>query len=455
MSIYSKILSKTIIPLLLAREGQSSAFEHYKLFQKSQYWPLEKIQEYQLKKLQKLVKHCYANTVYYKNLMDEHGISPDSIKTLSDIKKFPVLTRDITFAKQEEFFAKGFDKSQLQQFTSGGTTGQYAKLFRDHESFNIKLAMAWRFESWMGKQLGDKVALVWPAAMDINLNEPFRTRFKNRYLQRIMIFNAGGLDEESLAYIHKGLSKFKPKFLRVFPSALFGYTEYCIEHNLKHPPYKGILSTGEPLSANEKKLFEQTYNCPVFDMYGSREVGNTSGECEKQTGMHLAMETLITEFVDENGQDIEHGKEGEIIVTDLTNYAFPLIRYTINDYGMPMKGTCSCGRELLRMDKALGRVSDIIYRPDGSKILGHVLGIAITFEGPPIGQSQIIQNTYTDFHVKITNKPKPTQEILDFIEREMKHLIGESINVTIEIVDEIPKEKSGKMQFVKCLIPRD
>ncbi len=451
MTIYSKLLEKMILPSLLARENQSSALSHFTFLQKSQFWSTDRLLTFQFESIKKLLKESYNNTVYYRIILDERGLTPESFKDFDDLKKLPVLTRDITFDRQEQFFSNKFNKSSLQEFTSGGTTGQHAILFRDMESFNIKLAMAWRHETWMGKFPCDKMALIWPAAMDINENEPLKTRIKNRYLLRTMIYNAGGLDAASLNFINKDLLAFNPKYLKVFPSALFGYTEFCIENNLKHPKYKAILSTGEPLSENQKKLFEQTYNCPVFDMYGSREVGNTSSECSVHHGMHIAMETSYVEFI-KDGQEVKKGERGEMLITDLTNYAFPLIRYAINDYGAPMDGACTCGRGLVRMDKALGRLSDNIFKPDGSKILGHVLGIALTFEGPPIGQTQVIQKTYNDFVVKITNKPKPTQEILNFIDSEMKKLIGDSINISIEIVDEIPKEKSGKTRFIKCEI---
>ncbi len=451
MSIYSQLLRRTVLPYLLSREDQASALLHFSALQKSQFWSTEKLREDQLKRLQKLLKDSYDNTTYYRTIMDERGLTPDSFQSLDDLKKLPVLTRDITFDRQEQFFSKKFNKKFLQEFTSGGTTGQHAILFREQESFNIKLAMAWRHENWMGKSLCDKIGHVWPAAMDINDNEPFRTRFKNRYLDRRVIYNAGALDNASLNFINQDLLKFDPEYLKVFPSALFGYTEFCIENKLEHPKYKSILSTGEPLSATQRKLFEQTYDCEVFDMYGSREVGNTSSECPAHSGMHIAMETSLVEFVKDN-KEVAGGTEGEMLITDLTNFAFPLIRYAINDYGIPMKESCTCGRGLVRMDKALGRLSDNIYKPDGSKILGHVLGIAITFEGPTIGQTQVIQKSLTEFEVKITNKPEPTKEVLEFIEREMKLLIGQSINIKIEVVDEIPKEKSGKTRFIKCEI---
>lgn len=424
---------------------------HFAFLQKSQFWSKQHLLDFQWKCLKKLLEYSYENTEYYRTVMDERGLIPASFKSFDDFKLLPVLTRDITFEKHDQFFSKKYKKEDLQRFMSGGTTGQQAVLYRDQESFNIKLALAWRHEHWMGKLPGDKIAHIWPAAMDIHETESFKSRLKYRHLMRIVVYNAGGFDRPSLELIQHDLLQFTPSYLKVFPSALYGFTEFCLENNLSVPRVKAIMSTGEILYPGQRKLFEDTFHCPVIDMYGSREVGNTSCECEAHKGMHIAMETSVVEFIKDN-KPVEFGEEGEMLITDLTNFGFPLIRYAINDYGVPMKDDCSCGRGLIRMDKAIGRLIDMLYRSDGTKISGNVLGIALTFEGPEIGQTQIIQKSFTDFVIKITDRPQPTQDIFDYIDQTMKKHMGESINLTIEVVKEIPKEKSGKVRFAKCEI---
>ena len=254
--------------------------------------------------------------------MDERGLTPDSFKSFDDIRQLPVLTRDITHEKKDMFISDKFDRSTLQEFTSGGTTGQRAVLYRDQESFNIKSGISWRHESWLGRMPSDKMALIWPAAMDIEKNESFKTRFKYRKIMRAVLYNAGSLDESSLSYIQKDLLDFNPNFLKVFPTALYGFLEYCVANNLRLPKLKAVMATGEPLYDYQKLFFEEHLQCPVYDMYGSREVGNTASECSNRNGMHIAMETSFVEFVKDN-KPVAFGNEGEILITDLTNYGFP------------------------------------------------------------------------------------------------------------------------------------
>jgi phenylacetate-CoA ligase len=283
--------------------------------------------------------------------------------------------------------------------------------------------------------------------MDYHDHGTLKSFIRSRYLLRQIMYHAGTFTEKSLRIVYDELMKFSPEYIKAFPSALFGFTSFCVEKNLPVPPLKGIMSTGEPMYPNQKLLFEETYNCPAFDMYGSREVGNTACECNLRQGRHIAMETSIVEFI-RDGKPVEPGEEGEIFITDLTNFAFPLIRYQINDYGIPLASECACGRGLALMDRAVGRITDDVFAENGDRVSGHALGIALTMDGPVIGQMQVVQRTLTDFEIRITNKPEPTQEIFDFIHQQMKILLGDNIKVDVKIVGELHKEKSGKVRFV-------
>jgi phenylacetate-CoA ligase len=163
------------------------------------------------------------------------------------------------------------------------------------------------------------------------------------------------------------------------------------------------------------------------------------------------MEPNLVEFVS-GGKPVAPGQEGEMLITDLTNPAVPLIRYQINDYGIPLAETCACGRGSFMMSKAIGRLTDDIYSPEGVRHSGHVLGYALAESGPMIGQIQVLQESLTRFLVRLTNKPAPRQEDFDYISGVFERLLGDGVEVIFEIVDNIPKEKSGKVRFVKCLL---
>ncbi len=452
MSLFSKIVRNTALPFILRRENQGSALRHWRFLEKSQFWSRERLRSYQWEKLTALLRHAYETSPYYTAVFKERGLTPESFRNFGDLSRLPILTRNDLFEKGKEILSVKYDIADLQNVLTGGTTGQQAPLYRDQESYNIKLGVAWRHENYMGRKPCDRMAFIWPAHVDFVHDVTFKSIFKDRYILGEYLFNAGSSDPKIMEKFYRDIMDYKPAFFKVFPAAFCGLTQYMVEKGYRPPRVKGVLSTGEPLYNKQRKLFEEYYGCPVFDMYGSREVGNTASECPAHEGLHVAMETSYVEFA-ENGNAVEFGREGEILITDLTNFAFPMIRYQINDYGIPIEKECSCGRGLQLMSPGVGRLIDDFWGPDGIRHTGNVLGIHLTAEpAHQIGQMQVIQKTLTDFLVKITRKPEPSSEVLEFIPMQMKKIIGQGINVKIEIVDEIPKEKSGKTRFLKCEI---
>jgi len=453
MNLYSALLRRTVFPLILKRDERLSALRHWHFLERSQYWSRQELLDYQWMKLRKLLQYSYENSRYYARLFRERGLTPQSFKSFGDLALLPMLTRNDLFNHKDEIFSKKYDVAAVQEVVSGGTTGVQAILYRDPESFNIKMGLGWRHEGWMGRRPCDKMAFFWPVHADFYDPGTWKTKFKIRHLIREAYYYAGSAKKEVMQEFYENLMDFRADYLKVFPNPLAGFTQYVLEHALKAPRLRGILSTGEVLSAGQRKIFEETYGCPVYDMYGSRETGNTASECSKHEGLHIAMETSLVEFVN-NGKAVDYGTEGEILITDLTNYAFPMIRYQIGDYGIPLKSGCSCGRGLPLMSPAVGRIQDHFYSPDGTRHSGLMLAVHIVSDHHIIvGQIQVVQKTLTDFHVKLVRKPEPTQEVLNYIESQMRKIIGEKINIEIELVDEIPKEKSGKVRFVICEVP--
>ena len=452
MNWYSAFLEHTIFPLVLSRDHHHSALAHFRFLKKSQYWPPERLREYQTRKLQQLLAHAYESCSYYTRLLDERGLKPGDFKRPEDLALLPVLTKHLVYENTDNILSSRFRRSDLKKFTSGGTTGQQTTMFIDPESFNIKLASAWRFESWMGKSPCDKLAVFWPPAMDLEESPKLRTIIKNRYILRNLIFNIGAASHDKMLEFYKELVAFKPKYLKVFPSPMMAFVDLLRANSLPVPKMDGIMSTGEPLYDDIRAFLESAFQCEVIDMYGSREVGHTAGQCSEHSSLHIAMETSIVEFLN-NGNPVKPGQEGELFITDLTNYAFPLIRYQISDHGRSIEEPCKCGRGLVRMSAGVGRVADDFLDEQGRRHSAHVLAVHLTADmDHRIGQVQIVQRSLLDFLVRITRKPEPTPETYKFLEDRMKKLIGESIQLEFELVDNIPPERSGKTRFFICLV---
>lgn len=445
MTVYATLLRTFALPWTLARDNRQSALAHWRFFEDSQFWSRQQLQDYQQQKLSALLRHAYDTTPYYRSIFDQRGLKPNDIRSLEDLARLPILTRRDLFDHGTAIRSKSFSDSQVHKLLTGGTTGQQAVLYRDQESLNIKLGMAWRHEKWVGADPCDKIAYYWPAHIDFHHDESWKQRVKQRYVLRQLMNYTGGGSEDSLGQVYRDSVAFRPRMIKAFPSALLRMTEYMKEHHLPYPKIVGIMSTGEVLYHKDKALFEEYYQCPVFDMYGSRETGNTACECNRHRGRHIALETSILEVV-RDGIPLGPDQDGEYLITDLTNFGFPVIRYQINDYGRILTDTCDCGRPLPMMGTTVGRTHDRVLLLDGRTIDGNTLLYHTTTDDVHrIGQLQIVQKSVTQFLVRINRRPEPTEATFAFIRGQLRKLLGE-VEVQVEVVDEIPRDPSGKVR---------
>ncbi len=449
MSATSYLLRTAILPWLLKREGRHSALAHWHDLEASQYWSPQQLLDHQWQRLTALLTHAYETVPYYRRLFDERGLTPASFKSFDDLRLIPVLTRDMIRAHTDELFSNRYRKSELQEFGTGGTTRRRMFFYRDQESYNIKLAAAWRFEGFMGRKPGDKICFVWPAHIDIGPKERLRARLKNRFLLRELMFFAGAPSEELLHLYYRQLSSFRPRYLKVFPNALFRFAEFLQANRLQPPPISAIMATGEILQSYHREKFLEVFGAPTFNMYGSREVGNTASECPHRTGLHIAQETSYVEFI-ADGKPAPDGAEGELFVTDLTNYGSPMIRYAIEDFGCRLPSACACGRTLSLMSPGVGRMLDRYVAPDGTRHSALALSATIAEYGPPLGQIQYTQKSLSHFHLKVTNDPPVTPEIEAHIRSVIHQLVSPGLEITIEAVDRLPREPSGKIRYFIC-----
>ncbi len=453
-NVYSSFIRKFILPYTLKRENRHTSLYHWRAFESSQHWPRQKLLDFQWLKLKEILTHAYNYSPYYSRIFKERNLTPDSFKSFDDLKLIPIITKDIISNNIKDMLCTNYDKKNQIMFTTGGTTrGRLTKLYRDNESHMIKQGMSWLHENWVGRKPAEKMALFWSATVDYGNKESFKEKIKSRFILRQAFYGTGSSKEDLFGNYYKDLCKLRPNILKVFPSALEIFCLYLQKHNLKPPSTHGIMSTGEILYPHQRKLFENLFDCKVFDLYGCREAGHLACECEAHENLHLTMETQYTEFID-NDNSVESGQEGDIVLTDLTNYAMPLIRYKVGDRGIPIDGYCSCGRESALMKSASGRISDYFWGPDGTRHAGLVIANQIITESMEIGEMQIIQKSIYDFCVRLTNQPPPSDETMNIIKNGMKKIIDLDINVSFEIVDKIPLEASGKKRFVICEIDR-
>lgn len=424
---------------------EERSLKYLSLLEITQWWNSSKLKQLQQKKLKALLKHAYENVPYYHKMFNQLGLKPQDIKNIADLRRLPILTKDIIRNNLDDLTARSYRKNKLLPAWTGGSTGVPMRFFIDKRWSACSMAAAYREWNWAGYDLGNKIAYLWAAPHDLSIQTKLKNKIINLMDRRIFL-DTFNMTEEILDEHINTLKKFKPEIINAVASSAFLMAKYMQKRGIKDIGPKAILTSCEVLFDYQREIIEEVFGCKVFDYYSGRDTSLHAGECPEHTGYHLAIENAIIEFV-KYAENVASGELGKIIITDFSNYAMPFIRYDIGDMGIPLDEMCSCGRGLPLMKSIEGRATDSLRKTDGSYITSPMLTIPLKdFEN--IRQIQIIQKTKDDVTIKLVKGENYSDEDSKSLKTIMKSYLGNEMNIELSFVKSIPPTRSGKHRFV-------
>lgn len=321
----------------------------------------EYIRDYQYKAMKKLVGYAYENSPFYRKRFDEQGVQPGDIKSLDDFAKLRPVTREDVQDHTLEFIAKPYKRADLMESHSSGSTGQPITYFHDKQTQSAGRAAVLLGWELAGRKMGDKVVTLWGnrETIEHKWSKP-KSRFK-AMLYRDKRYPVDRFVEESyIEEILDVLKKQKGGYIFGYSHAITAIAGQVREQNIEFERrFDGVMSTAEKLYPQNRALVEEVLG-PVYDCYGSREILGIAYQCQERKGYHIIEPNVIFE-----ADDFLDDKK-EIVVTDLWNYAWPLIRYKISDLIAGEFGRCTCDCTWQTFDTIVGRATDILRLPDGS-----------------------------------------------------------------------------------------
>jgi len=440
-------LSKYLFYPLWDLKDSSVKLKELKRLEQTQWQSASSLAEQQWNKLKQMLTYAYTNCDYYKSLFLDNDITPEDIKLPSDLLQIPILTKKDVQANTERMISKRYEKSSLATSKTGGSTGVSLNLYFDKQCQEMRNAATIRSDRWANWDLGCKKAAIWgnPPAFST-----LKKWLRNALIDRLLYLDTMDLNEESMSEFIKEYNRLKPEVIFGHSHSIYIFASFVKKNNISIQPPKGIISTSMMLMPHERALIEGAFNCTVTDRYGCEEVGVIACECEKHKGMHLNIDHLYTEFLKEDGTYAAPGEEGKIIVTDLINRGMPMIRYRVEDVGIPTDRQCSCGRGLPLMEKVAGRVADFLVRKNGSRVAGVSLVERTLTAVPGIEQMQIRQDTLDTIILNIVKMDTYDENSTRLLTQEFKSVFGDDINLDFNYIEKIPQEQSGKYRFSIC-----
>ncbi len=429
-----------------------SLFEEYL---RRDNWSRERLLTFQMEKLKDMLIYARDNTRYYQRLFSDCNFNPATFESPEQLNVLPPLTKKDVRANLDDLLSSAIPEDQRHHVQTGGTSRVQMDLYRDNACRAHRFAAQWRGDTWAGWQQFSNLGFVWVAIRDFVPKTSLKMKLANLLATGTRIFYAFSLNEEKCDRIIRQLQRFKPTLIRCFPSPMTSLAEYAVDKGIRIPCLRGIVSTGEPLYEHQQDVIEKAFGINVYNLYASREVGTTAAQCDARRDLHIAADSLFVEAVDDNFQQVANGIDGELLITDLHNYALPLIRYAVGDHGRMINDECICGRPYPLMKNIVGRVTDNFIDAEGNTVATISLSHYLIAEGPKVGQVQLIQNSPTEITVRITNDPPPDDSTKQFYINRLTHVMKGLKNVRFEIVDKIEAEKSGKFRFAICNLSND
>ena len=311
-----------------------------------------------------LVRFCAEHIPFYQRKFESIGFEIEDLKSEKDFQNLPILEKQEIREFSHEIVNPEFDLKSLPQATTGGTTGVPLKTYNDPR---VHLSsMSWRMLEWWGLSPADNSAYLYrnvPAGI-----RKWKTDFALLPTRRDYL-SAADMTSDNMERFYRKLLSLRPKYLVGYVGAIDEFARYLDRSNRKLTGLIGVWTTSAPLPATKRSYYDGIFSCPVYTQYGSCEFYWIAAECNEQCGLHICSDIRHVDIV-EGTEPVESGQFGDIVVTDLLNYALPLLRYRIGDRGRLLDEKCGCGLPFPMMDYVKGRVSDSIRLMDGTAIPG-------------------------------------------------------------------------------------
>lgn len=442
MSIIQKVYERYYFPLFENFFKRRKIAEHYFQALDTQWLPHDQLEQMQVQQLKLLLDHAGRYCPYYKKVFRDTKFVPESLTSLSDILTLPMLTKDIIRDNFQSIVSEQH-KHHIWQSSTGGSTGQPLQFAYTKESYEWRFAMSKRGYAWAGAPPGSKQAYIWSIQLgNVGILKQLKERL-HHFIDRQIYFNNFDFDEKAMSACLKTLNRYKPDCIISYTYPLYNFARYIEENaGLQFAP-KGIICAAEKIYPYQRETIEKVFGTKVFNTYGSREFMLIAAECEKHEGLHVSTENLIVEIIKDDSTPAQEGETGKIVVTDLHNYGMPFIRYEIGDLGVATNKKCSCGRGLPLIADVSGRSVDMLKTPAGKMVTG-VFFPHLLKDFPDIQRFQVIQERLDCLVIKLVPDGKIQESTMQQIDMEIRKVMGPSMTINYEVVDDIPLNATGK-----------
>lgn len=396
--------------------------------------------------------HARANVPYYRKLFGLRGISEEMLSSAprAALARLPVLTkRDLSVA-QDELKSETGSRRTWRINTSGGSTGEPARFVQDaRHRETVDLAAALCHER-CGFRPHQREVRLWGAEREVLAGSlGFHARISN-YLCNRTFLNAFAMSPDRMRSYLAFLNE-ESNFVIAYAQAAYSLACFAHESGIEVRPQVAVVSSAGTLYPFLRQAMTDAFRAPVYNRYGSREVGLIATEVPDAPGLWVPPWTNYVEILDDSNQPVPIGTEGNVVVTNLSNQSMPLIRYAIGDRGALLPPDRS-GQQW--MAAVLGRNVDMFRRVDGGLVDGEYF-THLLYHRQWVKQFQFVQRAVGHVQVRLVTHSEPPQYELEEIAAGCRAALGLDCSISFEQTDSIAPGSSGKYRYTICEVSSD
>lgn len=443
MGLYTSFVASVLFPIQERLKAHETVVVRRQM-EDVQWWDKDRIAALQLTRLRNLLLDVATHVPYYRETFAKIGFDPATVQSVADLNRLPLLTKTIIRGNTDKL--KHANAQGLARFNTGGSSGEPLIFFIGRKRVSYDVAAKWRATRWWDVDIGDPEIVVWGSPIELGKQD--RVKQIRDKLMRTHLLAAFEMSEAKLDGFLSSIRSVRPRMLFGYPSALTHIAKHAQKRNVAMTDLgiKVAFVTSERLYDEQRNTISDVFGCKVANGYGGRDAGFIAHECP-HGNMHLTADDIVVEIVDALGQVLPAGQAGEIVVTHLSTNDFPFIRYRTGDIGVLGSAMCTCGRGLPILQDIQGRSTDFVVASDGTVMHGLSL-IYILRDLVGVKAFKVIQESRVLTRVLLETEngfaPNSSRQIIDGFKRRL----GQDVSVVVELVDNIPAEKSGKFRYI-------
>ena len=421
----------------------SGLFALLQQYEHSQWWPAEMVQRHQLRQLESLAGHALRTVPFYRDrLQCLDGTGPGEL-TMEQWRKVPLLHRSDIQEADGALYSNALPKDHLplDEVSTSGSTGSPVTVKTTRLTGLFYNAAQIRYHMWHGREFAGKTC----AVRVVRGKTPAKpASWVNGFPSGpLVLFDISNPVSEQFEW----LMQEAPDFLLTYPNNLRALIELSEKTGKRIPGLRQVATMSEVLDPELREACQSAWGVPLSDAYSAMETGPLALQCPDHPTYHVQSENVCMEILDADGAPCGPGGVGRVVVTDLSNFASPLIRYAIGDYA-EVGAPCPCGRGLPVLNRVMGRSRNMLRLPSGDQLWprfgsGHLLNIA------PIRQQQLVQVSLEEIHVNLVVARPVTGEEESALADRITASLGHPFRLVFNYPDEIPRSASGKFEDFK------